>query len=123
MILMKVCSDVIYQDIQCPLDIATLDLAAALPIATSTPVTNVRQYINSNLGYNDLKIQPLCSKIATVNPFEVAIFNGLCLIVLNFTFSSKFCLKIATALPIATSTLLTEASRYIQWALYFIIVM
>ena len=71
--------------IQCPLDIATLDIAAALPIATSTPVTNLRQYINSDLGYNDLKIQPLCSKIATVNPFEVAIFNGLCLFDLNFT--------------------------------------
>ena len=55
--------------VQCPLDIATLDIAAALPIATSTPVTNLRQYINSDLGYNDLKIQPLCSKIATVNPF------------------------------------------------------
>ena len=71
--------------IQCPLDIATLDIAAALPIATSTPVTNLRQYINSDLGYNDLKIQPLCSKIATVNPFEVAVFNGLCLFVLYFT--------------------------------------
>ena len=43
--------------IQCPLDIATLDKAAALPIATSTPVTNLRQYINSDLGYNDLKFQ------------------------------------------------------------------
>ena len=41
--------------VQCPLDIATLDIAAALPIATSTPVTNLRQYINSDLGYNDLK--------------------------------------------------------------------
>ena len=36
--------------IQCPLDIATLDIAAALPIATSTPVTKLRQYINSDLG-------------------------------------------------------------------------
>ena len=41
--------------IQCPLDIATLDIAAALAIATSTPVTDLRQYINSDLGYNDLK--------------------------------------------------------------------
>ena len=41
--------------VQCPLDIATLDIAAALAIATSTPVTNLRQYINSDLGYNDLK--------------------------------------------------------------------
>ena len=40
--------------VQCPLDIATLDIAAALAIATSTPVTNLRQYINSDLGYNDL---------------------------------------------------------------------
>ena len=42
--------------IQCPSDIATLDIAAVLPIATSTPVTNLRQYINNSLGYNDLKI-------------------------------------------------------------------
>ena len=33
-------------------------------------------------------------------------------------FSTKFPSEIATALAIATSTLLTEASRYIQWALY-----
>ena len=66
------------------MDIATLDIAAALPIATSTLVAKLRQYINSDLGYNDLKIQPLCSEIATVNPFEVAIFNGLCLFVQNF---------------------------------------
>ena len=63
--------------LQCPLDIATLDKAAALPIATSTPATNLRQYINSDLGYNDLKFQLLCSKIATVNSFEVVISNGL----------------------------------------------
>ena len=40
--------------IQCPLDIATLDKAAALPIAT--PVTDLCHYINSNLVYNDLNI-------------------------------------------------------------------
>ena len=51
-----------YKLVQCPLDIATLDLAAALSIATSTPVTNLCHYINSNLVYNDLRIQPLCSK-------------------------------------------------------------
>ena len=54
-----------------------MDKAAALPIATSTPATNLRQYINSDLGYNDLKFQLLCSKIATVNSFEVVISNGL----------------------------------------------
>ena len=72
--------------IQCPLDIATLDIAAALPIATSTPVTNLRQYINSNLGYNDLKFSVFCSKIATVISFEVAISNALSLYMQNFNF-------------------------------------
>ena len=70
---------------QCPLDKATLDIAAALPIATSTAVTNLRQYMNSDLGYNDFKFQLLCSKIATVNCFEVAISNGLWFDGLNFT--------------------------------------
>ena len=37
--------------IQCPLDIATLDIAAALALATSTSVTNLRKYINSDLGW------------------------------------------------------------------------
>ena len=45
--------------IQYPLDIATLDIAAALPIATSTHVTDLRQCINSDLGYNDIKFQLL----------------------------------------------------------------
>ena len=47
----------ILNTVQYPVDIATLDIAAALPNATSTPVTNLRQYINSDLGYNDLKFQ------------------------------------------------------------------
>ena len=62
---------------------------AGVPIATSTPMANLRQYINSDLGYNDLKFQLLCSKIATVNSFEVAISNGLCSNVLDSTFSTK----------------------------------
>ena len=56
-------------------------------------MTKLRQYINSDLGYNDLKIQPLCSEIATVNPFEVAIFNGLCLFVQNFTIFKQILFK------------------------------
>ena len=60
-----------------------MDIAAALAIATSTAVTNLRQYINSDLGYNDFKLQLLCSKIATVNCFEVAISNGLCFNVID----------------------------------------
>ena len=75
--------------IQCPLDITTLDKAAALPIATSTPATNLRQYINSDLGYNDLKFQLLCSKIATVNSFEVVISNGLSFYRLHITFLNQ----------------------------------
>ena len=41
--------------VQCPLGFATLDKAAALALATSRAVTDLRQYINSDLGYNDLK--------------------------------------------------------------------
>ena len=51
-----------WDQVQCPLYIATFDIAAALPIATSTPVTDLRHYINSNLVYNDLKFRPLFSK-------------------------------------------------------------
>ena len=48
-------------NIQCPLDIQTLDKAAALPIATATRVTDLRQYINSNLAYSNLKFLVLCT--------------------------------------------------------------
>ena len=75
--------------VQCPLDITTLDKAAALLIATSNPATNLRQYINSDLGYNDLKFQLLCSKIATVNSFEVVISNGLSFYRLHITFLNQ----------------------------------
>ena len=68
------------------MDIATLDIAAALPIATSTPVTNLRQYINSDLGYNDLEFSVFYTKIVTVISFEVAISNALSLYMLNFYF-------------------------------------
>lgn len=43
-------------EIQCPLDIETLDKAAALDLATATPLTDLRQYINNNLGFSDLEI-------------------------------------------------------------------
>ena len=42
--------------IQSPLGFAALDKAAALGLATSRAVTDLRQYINSDLGYSDLKI-------------------------------------------------------------------
>ena len=46
----------IHYQIQCPLDIETLDKAAVLDLATATPLTDRRQYINSNLGFRDLEI-------------------------------------------------------------------
>ena len=55
--------------IQCPLGFATLDKAAALGLATSRAVTDLRQYINSDLGYSDLKFLHLYTEIATVNAF------------------------------------------------------
>ena len=42
--------------VQSPLGFATLDKAAALALATATPLTDLRQYINSNLGFSNLKI-------------------------------------------------------------------
>ena len=52
----------LFKGIQCPLGFATLDKAAALALATSRAVTDLRQYINSDLGYSDLKICFFCSK-------------------------------------------------------------
>ena len=48
--------------VQCPLDIETLDKVAALDLATATPLTDLRQYINNNLGFSDLEICFFCSK-------------------------------------------------------------
>ena len=50
------------REVQSPLGFATLDKAAALALATATPLTDLRQYINSDLGYSDLEICFLCSK-------------------------------------------------------------
>ena len=47
--------DIVYE-VQSPLGFATLDKAAALGLATATPLTDLRQYINSDLGYSDLEI-------------------------------------------------------------------
>ena len=101
-------------EVQCPLDKATLDIAAALPITTSTAVTDLRQYINSDLGYNDFKFQLLCSKIATVNCFEVAISNGLCFNVLDSTLFNQNILWNGNSDRAAYSDLKPDDSRYIQ---------
>ena len=49
-------------EVECPLGFATLGKAAALALATATPLTDLRQYINSDLGFSDLEICFLCSK-------------------------------------------------------------
>ena len=42
--------------VQSTLGFETLDKAAALGLATATSLTDLRQYINSNLGFSNLKI-------------------------------------------------------------------
>ena len=42
--------------LQSTLGFETLDKAAALGLETATPLTDLRQYINSNLGFSNLKI-------------------------------------------------------------------
>ena len=42
--------------VQSPLGFATLGEAAALALATSRALTDLRQYINSDLGFSDLEI-------------------------------------------------------------------
>ena len=46
----------IYLIVQSTLGLETLDKAAALGLETATPLTDPRQYINSNLGFRNLKI-------------------------------------------------------------------
>ena len=51
-----------------------MDIAANLDLATTRALTALRQYINSDLIFSDLKFRPLYSEIATV---EVVIPSGL----------------------------------------------
>ena len=44
------------KQVQSTLGFETLDKAAALGLETATPLTDPRQYINSNLGFRNLKI-------------------------------------------------------------------
>ena len=60
--------------VQSTLGFATMDIAANLDLATARALTDLRQYINSDLVFSDLKFRPLYSEIATV---EVVIPSGL----------------------------------------------
>ena len=51
-----------------------MDIVANLDLATARALTDLHQYINSNLVFSDLKFRPLYSEIATV---EVVIPSGL----------------------------------------------
>ena len=46
----------VFRQIQSTLGFATMGLAANLALATSIPLTDLRQYINSDLVFNDLKM-------------------------------------------------------------------
>ena len=55
---------------------------ANLDLATAMALTEFRQYINSDLEFNDLKFWALCSEIATV---EVVVPNGFIVVLLLAT--------------------------------------
>ena len=51
-----------FSRVQSTLGFATMDKAAALALATATPLTDLRQYINSYHGFSDLEISAIYSK-------------------------------------------------------------
>ena len=109
-----------YYILQSTLGFETLDKAAALGLATATPLTDPRQYINSNLGFSNLKIWLLYSKIAAV---VVAKPSGnknkhTKTLALSTTWS-LYPEPVAAALALATSTPLTEGGFKTQCWLYF----
>ena len=72
--------------VQCPLDVA-----AALPIATSTALTNLRQQINSDLAYNDLKISVFTSRLRHGHRLGCDVVLVLILVLFRtFSFWSNF---------------------------------
>ena len=55
-----------FTEVQSTLGFTTRGLAVDLALATGRAVTDLRQYINSDLIFSDLKFLHLCSEIATV---------------------------------------------------------
>ena len=87
-------------EIQSTLCFTTRGLAANLGIETSTPATDLRQYINSDLVFSDLKFRPLCSEIATV---KVVIPSGPAPFPANIAFSDHLvAIPSVNALNLAT---------------------
>ena len=56
----------LYWRVQSTLGFTTRGLLANLDVAIGRAVTELCQYLNSDLVFSDLKFQPLCSEIATV---------------------------------------------------------
>ena len=74
---------------------------ANLDLATGRAVTELCQYLNSDLVFSDLKFQPLCSEIATV---KVVIPSGLAPFQANIAFSDHLvAIPSVNALNFATS--------------------
>ena len=62
--------------VQSTLGFAIMDIAANLDLATAKALTDLHEYINSDLVFSDLKFRALYSEMATV---EVVIPSGLSL--------------------------------------------
>ena len=50
---------------------ATMDVTADLDFATARALTDLRQYISSDLVFSDLKLRPFYSEIATVKVIQI----------------------------------------------------
>ena len=62
--------------VQSTLGFATMDIAANLDLATAKSLTDLCQYINSDLVFSDLKFRTVFTEIVTV---EVVIPSGMSL--------------------------------------------
>ena len=79
-----------------------MDIAANLDLATARNLTDLRQYINSDLVFSDLKFRSLCSEIATI---KVVIPSGPASYPANIAFSDHLVAKPSgNSLNLATST-------------------
>ena len=86
--------------IQSTLGFTTRGLAANLDIATGRAVTELCQYLNSNLVFSDLKFLPLRSEMATV---KVVIPSGPASYPANIAFSDHLgAIPSVNALNLAT---------------------
>ena len=69
---------------------ATMDTVANLDLVTARTLTDLRQYINSDLAFSELKFWPLYSEIATV---KVVIPSGPASYPANIAFSDHLVAK------------------------------